>query len=54
MKKCIVILFSILSIFSLCAQPVTEETEAVTLNIAALKGPTAMGMVELMETRGDN
>lgn len=54
MKKCIVILFSILSIFSLCAQPVVEETEAVTLNIAALKGPTAMGMVEMMETSGDS
>ena len=54
MKKCIVILFSILSIFSLCAQPVAEETEAVTLNIAALKGPTAMGMVEMMETSGDS
>ena len=54
MKKCIVFLFSLLVIFSLCAQPVTEEAEAVTLNIAALKGPTAMGMVELMETSGDN
>ena len=54
MKKCIVILFSILSIFSLCAQPVAEETEAVSLNIAALKGPTAMGMVEMMETSGDS
>ena len=54
MKKCIVILFSILVIFSLCAQPVLEETEAVTLNIAALKGPTAMGMVEMMETSGDS
>ena len=54
MKKCIVILFSILVIFSLCAQPVVEETEAVTLNIAALKGPTAMGMVEMMETSGDS
>ena len=54
MKKCIVILFSILSIFSLCAQPVAEETEAVTLNIAALKGPTAMGMVKMMETSGDS
>ena len=54
MKKCIVFLFSLLVIFSLCAQPVTEETEAVTLNIAALKGPTAMGMVELMERRGDD
>ena len=54
MKKCIVILFSILSIFSLCAQPVAEETEAVTLKIAALKGPTAMGMVEMMETSGDS
>ena len=54
MKKCIVILFSILSIFSLSAQPVVEETEAVTLNIAALKGPTAMGMVEMMETSGDS
>ncbi len=54
MKKCIVILFSILSIFSLCAQPVAEETEVVTLNIAALKGPTAMGMVEMMETSGDS
>ena len=52
MKKCIVILLSILVIFSLCAQPVVEETEAVTLNIAALKGPTAMGMVEMMETSG--
>lgn len=54
MKKCIVILLSILVIFSLCAQPVVEETEAVTLNIAALKGPTAMGMVEMMETSGDS
>ena len=54
MKKCIVILFSILSIFSLCAQPVAEETEAVTLNIAALKGPTATGMVKMMETSGDS
>ena len=54
MKKCIVFLFSLLVIFSLCAQPVTEEAEAVTLNIAALKGPTAMGMVELMETSGDD
>lgn len=54
MKKCIVILFSILIIFSLCAQPVVEETEAVTLNIAALKGPTAMGMVKMMETSGDS
>ena len=54
MKKCIVILLSLLVIFSLCAQPVVEETEAVTLNIAALKGPTAMGMVEMMETSGDS
>ena len=54
MKKFIAVLFSLLIAFSLCAQPVTEETEAVTLNIAALKGPTAMGMVELMETSGDN
>ena len=54
MKKFIAVLFSLLIVFTLCAQPVTEETEAVTLNIAALKGPTAMGMVELMETSGDN
>ncbi|MCI7605266.1 MAG: hypothetical protein MSS69_00745 [Spirochaetales bacterium] len=55
MKKTVfAVLALFLVVFCVNAQPVVEETETVSLNIAALKGPTAMGMVELMENSGDN
>ena len=55
MKKTVfAVLALFLVVFCLNSQPVVEETETVSLNIAALKGPTAMGMVELMENSGDN
>ena len=55
MKKTVfAVLALFLVVFCVNAQPVVEETETVSLNIAALKGPTAMGMVELMENGGDN
>ena len=54
MKKYIAVLLSLfIVLFCASTQPVVEETEAVTLNVAALKGPTAMGMVKLMEDTGD-
>ena len=54
MKKYIAVLLSLfIVLFCASTQPVVEETEAVTLNVAALKGPTAMGMVKLMEDAGD-
>ncbi len=55
MKKTVfAVLALFLVVFCVNAQPVVEEAETVSLNIAALKGPTAMGMVELMENSGDN
>ena len=55
MKKCVVaVLAMFIVLFSVYSQPVVEETEVVSLRVAALKGPTAMGLVELMENGGDN
>ena len=55
MKKCIALL-SILFVVLFCvfAQPVTEETDAIAIRVAALKGPTAMGMVKMMEDAEEN
>ncbi|MGN1163880.1 MAG: ABC transporter substrate-binding protein [Candidatus Ornithospirochaeta sp.] len=54
MKKIALTLFLILfSTFVLFSQPVEEEKPLSHVNVAALKGPTAMGLVEMMENGGD-
>ncbi len=51
MKKIILILAFVCMCFSLIARPVNEtvEDDKTNLSIVALKGPTAMGLVKLME-----
>lgn len=51
MKKIFFILTFLAICFSLSAQPVVETAgeEKTTLRVAALKGPTAMGLVKLMD-----
>ena len=48
MKKCFCLLLALMLVFSLCA--CAEETP---VRVAALKGPTAMGMVQMMRDGGD-
>ena len=55
MKKYIVVLLAFLIVLSsVYSQPVEEVNENLTVRVAALKGPTAMGLVEMMENGGDN
>lgn len=51
MKKIILILAFVCMCFSLIARPVNEtvEDDKTNLSIVALKGPTAMGLVKLMD-----
>lgn len=52
LKRFIVLLFSLLLCMSLCAQPASEAVSSMDVTdvrIAALKGPTAMGLVKLMD-----
>lgn len=55
MKRFFTLLAIYVAIVSLVfAQPVGEKAEDVTVRVAALKGPTAMGLVELMEKGGES
>ncbi len=50
MKKILSLLLLFISVVSLFAQPATEESkEKTVVRVASLKGPTAMGLVKLME-----
>lgn len=50
MKKILTVLILLFSVVFLFAQPVDEKSEEKTvIRVASLKGPTAMGLVKLME-----
>ena len=54
MKKIVAALFVMMvSALVLFSQPVEEEKPLPQIRVAALKGPTAMGLVEMMENGGE-
>ena len=54
MKKIVATLFVMMvSALVLFSQPVEEEKPLPQIRVAALKGPTAMGLVEMMENGGE-
>ena len=50
---CVLLLAGLLTACGAPAQPEEPSAEAITVNITALKGPTAMGMVQLMNQADD-